>query len=122
MYKRQDFYYYEVGSFRGSKQAYYAYFTEQTLDLVKKALGGVRLLPRNASHYYCKIGVVNPKYLRKFAFDRMISLEIPESVADFIQGRVPRRIGAKHYMVLKRQAIKFYPKYGRYVESLRERR
>lgn len=51
----------------------------------------------------------------------MIELEVPESVADFIEGRAPRRIGAKHYMALMRQAARFYGKYEGYVTSLRER-
>jgi intergrase/recombinase len=48
-------------------------------------------------------------------------LNIPESVADFIQGRVPRSIGAKHYMRLKRKADQFYPRYAEYVTELRRR-
>jgi len=51
----------------------------------------------------------------------MIELEVPESVADFIEGRVPKRIGAKHYMALARQASKFYPRYARYITELREK-
>ena len=109
---------YEVGAFRGSKQAYYAYFTMETLSLIREVAGELLVSP-NASRYYRKYGFTSPKYLRKFAFDKMIELEIPESVADFIEGRVPRRIGAKHYMVLRRQADKFYPRYGCYVERLR---
>ena len=38
----------------------------------------------------------------------MIRLDIPESIADFIEGRVPRRIGTKHYMALTRQADQTY--------------
>jgi len=45
----------------------------------------------------------------------MIKLRLPESVAGFIEGRVPKRIGAKHYMALARQANKFYPRYGEYI-------
>jgi intergrase/recombinase len=51
----------------------------------------------------------------------MIELEVPESIADFIQGRVPQRVGAKHYMALARQATKFYPRYLTYVEKLRNK-
>ena len=47
-------------------------------------------------------------------------MEVPESVADFIEGRVPKRIGAKHYMALARQASKFYPRYSEYIEKLRQ--
>jgi len=114
--KMNDFYRYEIGMFRESKTAYYAYFTDHTLSLIRDV--GIEKI--NASnHNIDKRGYVAPKYLRKFAFDKMISLEIPESVADFIEGRVPKRIGAKHYMALMRQADKFYGRYGEYVTKLR---
>lgn len=54
-----------------------------------------------------------------FAYNKIIELEIPESVADFIESRVPKRIGAKHYMTLARQAYKFYGKYTEYTTSLK---
>jgi len=107
----------EVGLFRGSKQAFYGHFSEHTMKLIKEV--NEPLEERNASHYFQKFGYVAPKYLRKFAFDKMIELEIPESVADFIEGRVPKRIGAKHYLALARQSSKFYPRYAEYIEKLR---
>jgi len=112
------FYRYEIGMFRESKMAYYAYFTDHTLNLIRD-LGNEKITASN--HYIDKKKYVAPKYLRKFAFDRMITLEIPESVADFIEGRVPKRIGAKHYMVLMRQADNFYGRYADYMASLRSR-
>ena len=115
------FYRLALGEFRGSKQAYYAYMTEPTYRQVA-ALNGNTLNARHATDYYRRIiRVISPKYLRKFAFDKMIELEVPESVADFIEGRVAKRIGAKHYMVLRRQADKFYFKYVNYLGSLREK-
>jgi len=51
----------------------------------------------------------------------MIELEIPESVTDFIEGRVPKRIGTKHYLALARQSSKFYPRYAEYIDRLSER-
>jgi intergrase/recombinase len=65
--------------------------------------------------------VVCCKYLRKFAFDKMIELGVPESAADFIAGRTPKTIGAKHYMILLRQAKQYYPKYAEYVTQLRRK-
>jgi len=42
---------------------------------------------QHATNYYRRIiRVICPKYVRKFAFDKMIELEAPESVADFIEG------------------------------------
>ncbi len=66
--------------------------------------------------------IVSYKYLRKFAFDAMTSegLSVPESVADFIQGRVPKTVGALHYMELKRKATQF-PRYAEYVAELRRK-
>jgi intergrase/recombinase len=112
------FYRVTLGEFRGSKQAYYAYLTEFTYDQLKgvqdKSLNALQ-----ATQYYRRLGLMRPKYARKFAFDKMVELEVPESVADFIEGRVPKRIGAKHYMVLRRQADKFYGKYADYLTKLR---
>ena len=60
-----------------------------------------------------EISPTNPPFFRKFAFDTRISEEfgIPESVADFIQGRIPTRVGARHYTKLLRQADGHYKKY-----------
>ena len=113
------FYRYEVGAFRGSKQAYFAYFTDESLNLIRA--NGERIKEANASHYYSKYGVLAPKYLRKFVFDRLVSLGVPESVADFIQGRAPRRIGAKHYLALEKQAAHYYVRYAEYLKALREK-
>ncbi len=63
------------------------------------------------------------KYLRKFVNDTMTNeeLNIPESVADFIEGRVPMTSGAKHHMQLKRKAVEFYPRYAEYLATLRSK-
>ena len=103
--------------FRGTKSAYYGHFSKGTFEQIQEVTENIKTL--NASHYFTKMGYVPSKYLRKFSFDKMIELEVPESIADFIQGRVPRRIGARHYMALARQASKFYPRYLDYIEKLR---
>ena len=110
------FYRIPVGQFRGSKQAYFAYFTEKTFQLLK--MGPFKVKTSASTRYFRKMGFVPVKYLRKFAFDKMIELEIPESIADFIQGRVPRKIGAKHYMSLIKQADRFYGRYAEYISKL----
>jgi len=116
--KVNGFYRCEIAMFRGEKQAYYGHLSEPTLNLIKQVKEKLDRI--NASHYFQKYSYVAPKYLRKYAFDKMIELEVPESIADFIEGRVPKRIGAKHYMALARQSSKFYPRYSQYVESLRK--
>ena len=107
----------ELGDFRGTKRAYYGHFSESTYELISEL--DQKLKVNSSSHYFYKLGFIGPKYLRKFSFDKMIELEVPESIADFIQGRVARRVGAKHYMALARQASKYYPRYLGYIENLR---
>jgi intergrase/recombinase len=117
----EGFYRCPVGLFRGSKQAYYCYLTEYTFQLVaqlKEKVDKLSLSKWLQNHQYTRA-----KYIRKFVNDTMTSerLNIPESVADFIQGRVPKSIGAKHYMQLKRKADQFYPRYAEYVTELRRK-
>jgi len=113
------FYRSDLGYFRGYKQAFYVHFTEFTYELLQKLDDAPDLVDANASHYFCKYDFVSPKYIRKFMFDKMIELEIPESIADFIQGRSVRRIGARHYMIVERQASKYYRRYMEYLKKLR---
>ena len=115
--KVKDFYRCTLGYFRGSKLAYVAYFSEATYALMRQVSEHIN--ERSASHYFHKYGYVAPKYLRKYAFDKMISLNIPESIADFIQGRTPKKIGARHYMALIRQADNFYMRYAKVLRKMR---
>ena len=91
----------DLGYFRGYKQEFYVHFTEHTYELFKKLDDAPDLVDANASHY------------------KMIELDIPESIADFIQGRSIRRVGARHYMILEGQASKYYRRYMEYLKKLR---
>ncbi|HDQ06456.1 MAG TPA: hypothetical protein ENN36_07030, partial [Candidatus Bathyarchaeota archaeon] len=72
----------DIGKFSGNKVAYYGHFSETTLNQIKDVKEKIGV--RAAGHYFTKNGYVPSKYLRKFSFDKMIELEVPESVADFI--------------------------------------
>ena len=120
--KFDGFYVAPLGYFRRSKLAYFAFFTDATFRLITPL--NEKVDPQLAANYRRKRpGVAAFKYLRKFANDVMTSeeLNIPESVADFIQGRTPKSIGARHYMKLKRKAVQFYPRYAEYVRELRRK-
>jgi len=115
------FYVVPIGYFRRSKLAYYAFFKDRSKRLMENvSMDDARTLSdKNATKYVQKrVDVVAYKYLRKFVFDKMIELGVPESVADFIQGRTPKSVGAKHYMMLVRQAKQYYPKYAEYLETI----
>ncbi|MEM1673442.1 MAG: integrase [Candidatus Bathyarchaeia archaeon] len=113
---------YPVGLEREVKHTWFAYMREPTLQLVAEAAGlkitkaGVL---RFLSHLREKgVNIVNPKYVRKFAYNKMIEAGIPESVADWINGRAPQTIGARHYMWMREQADQYYPRYAAYLNAL----
>jgi intergrase/recombinase len=121
--KRDGFYIAPLGYFRGTKLAYFGFITEFTLKTIKKSESKPLTCKKVMGTATKRFGVISYKYLRKFAFDNMTSekLNIPESVADFIQGRTPKSIGARHYMKLKRKATQFYPRYAEYITRLRHK-
>jgi intergrase/recombinase len=111
-----------LGYFRRSKLAYFGFMTDATFRLVERVKETIDW--ESAVTYVRKhTSVVAFKYLRKFANDTMTSeeLNIPESTADFIQGRTAKSVGARHYMQLKRKAVQFYPRYAKYVTELRRK-
>jgi intergrase/recombinase len=118
-----------LGYFRGTKLAYFAFFTDYTFNLLQslRAKDLESFDDRTTTNYFRNVDgfeeVVRFKYLRKFANDTMTSeeLNIPESVADFTQGRTPKSIAAKHYMQLKRKATQFYPRCADYITTLRRK-
>ena len=59
------------------------------------------------------------KYVRKFVYSKLIALGVPESVADFIQGRSARTVGARSYLAKLELAKAHYGRYARYLAELR---
>ena len=55
-------------------------------------------------------GSISLKYLRKWNFNMLLYKGVPESVADFIQGRSSGSIGSSHYMAKGQQAEYWYGK------------
>ena len=102
--------------FRRSKKSFYAYFMRETAKMLWN--NGEKLSADATSKVCRRYKLVAPKYLRKFVFHKMLELEIPEGVADFIQGRAPKTVGERHYANLKRLADKYYPRYINYLMSL----
>jgi intergrase/recombinase len=109
-----------LGYFRGTKLAYYGFITNYTLTIIREAKKPLSYKKVGGTATK-RFGIISYKYLRKFVFDTMTNeqLNIPESVADFIEGRTPKSVGARHYMQLKRKAIQFYPRYAEYIKSVR---
>jgi intergrase/recombinase len=115
--RRKGFCRTELGMFRGGKNAYYGYYSEHTYALIQKVreqFSQISVEKYAQNHDFTRF-----KYLRKFSFDKMLELQVPESCADFIAGRVAKKVGARHYADLRRQADIHYPRYVKYLTKLR---
>lgn len=117
------FYIATLGYMRKVKLVYCAFFTKYTMELLKNSPRTITYETARKLRRCLGKDIVAFKYLRKFANDTMTSeeLNIPESTVDFIQGRTPKSIAARHYMKLKRKAVQFYPRYAEYITELRRK-
>ena len=100
---------------RRSKEAYYAYLSPSALKALEK-LKGSKYNPSTVRGFY--ENVLSPKYLRKYAYNKMMELGMPESAADFVEGRAAHTVGGQSYMWRLQQADRHYPLYARHVEAL----
>jgi intergrase/recombinase len=104
------FYTYVLGRERGTKKAFYVFHVTPIAARVSMSEDHVSKLCR-------VLGLVRPKYVRKWVATKMASLGIPAEVIDFIQGRTPKSVLTKHYLNLFTLALQHYPKY---MEHLRQ--
>ncbi|MHC1599955.1 MAG: integrase [Candidatus Methanospirareceae archaeon] len=96
---------YTLAMSRKTKNVYYAYFPSAFVSELRKIEISYR-----AAEKKIRISGVAPKYLRKWNYNFLISRGVPESVADFIQGRAPLSVGSMHYLARVRQADEWYAK------------
>ena len=94
---------YPLFSDRGTKRAYFAYMPKDFLPELKR----ITISEKTIRNYFYTHGFP-AKYLRKWNYNFMILNNVPESVADFIQGRAPISIGSMHYLAKVRQADEWY--------------
>ena len=113
----QDFCRYYVGVKGSQKPCEWAYFSAETLELLKKyAKSEVR---RHVVRKYAKEhGLVRPKMMRKVAW-RLMVRAMPREVARFVQSRFGElRVSEARYEDLLGEADEHYPKYLRLLSQL----
>ncbi len=107
--QQNGFHVYELAAFRKSKKAFYLFH----ITNIERITWREDWVSKQAR----MLGLVRPKHVRKFVSTKMASLGIPAEVIDFIQGRTPRSVLARHYLNLYALALQHYQKYA---EWLRE--
>ena len=88
---------------RRTKKVFYVFFPSEFASELRKIE-----IPRNGLSYYLSKRNFNAKYLRKWNYNFLILQGVPESVADFIQGRTSITVGSMHYLAKVKQADEWY--------------
>jgi len=121
------FYYLKVGWDTGPKKCYVIVMPKFVYEMIMEFKASGEKLKKSAVDSFRRrlkrkgVDIEPVKYVRDFAYNAMLQVGIPESLADYLNGRGPQTVGAKHYLEKKRQIITHWPKYMAYLKRLRLR-
>ena len=90
---------------KATKKAYWLYMPAELIEELKPLTHGYDYYQKGIKH-----GRVDANSIRKWHLNKLIELGVPESVADFIQGRASLTVGSTHYLNKTKQADEFYSK------------
>ncbi|WP_048084651.1 integrase [Archaeoglobus profundus] len=93
---------------KGSKKGYWVYmpskFAKELVDFIKSFNG--KMTKKTIDNM--RFGRVSASTIRKWHLNFLIENGVPESVADFIQGRASLTVGSTHYLNKTKQADEWY--------------
>ena len=89
----------------GQKNSFYIYMPIEIANKVKRLY---KVDARAMSKIFDQNSGLTPKYLRKWFYNKVIMAGIPESVADFYEGRSPATVGSSNYLGKTQQADHWY--------------
>jgi intergrase/recombinase len=100
---------------RNTKNSYFCYLP---LEVYSKLSTDYKLLSISSLEQEIKRKKLIPiKYCRKWFYTKCIELGIPESIADYYQGRSANSIGSNHYLSRQMLADKNYSKIVSYLKD-----
>lgn len=102
--KKDNYIRYSLNYQRGQKNSFHIYMPIELSDKLHKFY---KLDRKSASNMGGRAGL-NPKYLRKWFYNKIIMAGVPESVADFYEGRSPATVGSSNYLAKTQQADHWY--------------
>lgn len=102
--EHNNFIRYSLNYKRGQKNSFHIYMPVQIANKLHKYY---KLDRKSASNMGGRAGL-NPKYLRKWFYNKVIMAGVPESVADFYEGRSPATVGSSNYLAKTQQADHWY--------------
>jgi len=104
---------YPLSLFRRTKRTFYAFMPSWVAEKVKRIEITEYLYRNNQKRH----NLVGARHIRKFVAAKMFELGVPAEVVDFIQGRVPRTILARHYLNILPKAVQHYKRYAKWIKE-----
>jgi len=98
---------YRVSNLRHTKNINNIYLPLFVYTKLKQVTNTYNALRQRFKEKQCSFSL---KYLRKWHYNFLLYNNVPESVADFIQGRSNRSVSANHYLARSQQADFWYSK------------
>ena len=96
---------YSLNFKRGQKNSFYIYMPIEVANKVKRLY---KVDAGAMSKIFDQNSGLTPKYLRKWFYNKVIMAGVPESVADFYEGRSPATVGSSNYLGKTQQADHWY--------------
>ncbi|NQU98126.1 hypothetical protein HQ533_01555 [Candidatus Woesearchaeota archaeon] len=106
---------YNVSDLRHTKNINNIYLPLFVYKKLKRVNSSYNSLRQKYKHKGCTFSL---KYLRKWHYNFLLYNNVPESVADFIQGRASKSISANHYLAKAQQVEHWYPHVALNLEKL----
>ena len=114
--KQHDFCKIYLQLYRGNKNSYITFIP---IDMHAHIVEGNLCSVSSLDAFLKRQGLIPLKYARKWFFTQCLSLGVPESIIDYLQGRSSATIGSRHYLGKEVLAEKEYrEKILRFVNKL----
>ncbi|MHB8561004.1 MAG: integrase [Thermoplasmataceae archaeon] len=96
---------YSLNFNRGQKRSFYVYMP---IEIAKKVRRFYKVDAKAITKLFGIKTGLTPKYLRKWFYNKVIMAGVPESVADFYEGRSPATVGSSNYLAKTQQGDHWY--------------
>ena len=96
---------YSLNFKRGQKNSFYIYMPIEVANKVKRLY---KVDAKTMTKMFDQQSGLTPKYLRKWFYNKAIMAGVPESVADFYEGRSPATVGSSNYLGKTQQGDHWY--------------
>ena len=101
LFKQETFVRYTLNNARGQKNSFYIYIPMEVADNLKRYY---KVDAKTITKLFDIKTGLTAKCFRKWFYNKVIMAGVPESVADFYEGRPPATVGSSNYLAKTQRA------------------